>query len=100
MTSQCCSVGREARHARGKPSHRSCWRVVLVHCSIFHQLAVVEDTVGKELSACLKIEAQLHAPCIKPRRDRAGLTARTVIQHIIELEEIASAPCAYFVVQR
>src|SRR6266700_4019959 len=32
-----------------------------VHRSIFHQLAVMEDTVGEELAAGFEIEAQLHA---------------------------------------
>ena len=59
----------------------------------------MEDTVGKELAAGFEIEAQLHASRVGSRRDGAGLTARTMIQHIIELEEIASAACADFVVQ-
>ncbi len=71
-----------------------------VHRSIFHRLAAMEDTVGEELAAGFEIEAQLHASRVGSRRDGAGLTARTVIQHIVELEEIASAACASFVVQR
>src|SRR6266545_7342789 len=60
----------------------------------------MEDTVGEELAAGFEIEAQLHASRVGSRRDGAGLTARTVIQHIVELEEIAFAACASFVVQR
>ncbi len=71
-----------------------------MHGSIFHQLAVMKDTVGKKLSAGFETEAQLHTSRVRPRRDGAGLTARTMIQEIVELKEIAPAPCASFVVKR
>jgi hypothetical protein len=66
-----------------------------VHRTIFHQLAVMEDTVGEELAADFEIEAHLHASRVGSRRVGAGLTARTVVQHIIELEQIASSTSAY-----
>ena len=68
-----------------------------MHSSIFHQLAVMEDTVGEELAAGFEIEAELHASRVGSRRGGAGLATRTLIQHIVELEEIASAACASFV---
>lgn len=70
-----------------------------MHRSIFEQLAVMEDTVGEELAKGFEIKAQLHASRVGPRLRRARLTPRTVIEHIVELEEIPSAACASFVVQ-
>ena len=60
----------------------------------------MEDTVGEELAAGFEIEAQLHTSRVGFRRDGAGLTARTMIQHIVELKEVASAACASLIVQR
>ena len=60
----------------------------------------MEDTVREQLAAGFKIEAQLHASRVWSRRDRARLTTRTMIQHIIEVENVASSACAYFVVER
>src|SRR5437773_7076396 len=71
-----------------------------VHGSIFHQLAVMEDTVGEELAAGFEIEAELHASRVGSRRGGAGLATRTMIQHIVKLKKIASAACAYFVLKR
>src|SRR5262249_24502168 len=70
-----------------------------MRCSIFDQLAVMEDSVGEELAASFEIETQLHSSRVRSRRNGARLIPRTVIQHIVELEQIASAACADLVVQ-
>jgi hypothetical protein len=71
-----------------------------VHSSILQQLPIMENTVSEQLVVDFEIQAELHASRVRSRRDRAWLTTRTVIQHIVELKEIASAACTYFVMQR
>src|SRR5437762_8685954 len=60
----------------------------LMHRPIFRQRVIMQDAVGENLTIDLVVEAELHPAGIWARRDGAGLTARSEVEHIVELEVV------------